>query len=53
VKRKTATIVKPIIKKKPRRVVHARGSRRSARLALTRDDNEEESTDNEAMDVSS
>ncbi len=40
-----------MITKKPKQEV-VRGSRRSVRLALTKDDNEEESTDSEVMDVS-
>jgi hypothetical protein len=50
-KRKRTPIVKPIIKKKPRQE-STRGSRRSARLALKRNSDEEESTDDEVMDVS-
>ncbi len=43
--------MKPIIKKKsPRKL--ARGNRRSLRLALKQDSDEEESTDDEVMDVS-
>ncbi len=51
VKRKAAPVVKPIIKKKsPRKLAH--GNRRSLRLALKQDSDEEESTDDEVMDVS-
>jgi len=51
-KRKVAPTVKPIIKKKPRREV-TRGTRRSVRLGINKNnDDEEESTDNEVMDVS-
>ncbi|CAF0781928.1 unnamed protein product [Rotaria sp. Silwood1] len=51
IKRKAAPAVKPIIKKKARRVVPSRGSRRSARLAFNKDKDEEESTDSEEMDI--
>jgi hypothetical protein len=51
VKRKATPKVEPIMKKRTRRET-ARGSRRSVRLALTKDDSEEESTNHEVMDVS-
>ncbi len=43
--------MKPIIKKKPRPEA-PHGNRRSLRLALKQDDDEEDSTDDEVMDVS-
>jgi hypothetical protein len=44
-------VVKPTIKKKSRREF-TRATRQSVRLALNNNNDEEESTDNEVMDVS-